>query len=973
MPIKPITPNDFIIVQKARENNLKNIDINIPKNQLVVITGLSGSGKSSLAFDTIYAEGQRRYLESLSSYARMFLGGIEKPDVDSIEGLSPAVSIDQKSTSHNPRSTVGTVTEIYDYLRILWARIGQPYCPRGHGLIQTQTPKQIVDRLLACDDNARLQLLAPVAINEKGTFKNTFERLRKRGFLRVLVDARVHSLDEDIQLAKNLRHDVYVIVDRIVVHHDTQTRQRLTDAVETALEIGNNILGATINEQPIAMFSRQHACVQCDFVIPELEPRLFSFNSPVGACDYCRGLGFTYEPDAEQLLPDPTKSINEGGIDFFKHTVNTTSLAWQRFYALLKHFHIPQDVPLGQLSAKQRAIILHGANEPIPIKLVSVNNHTYEKFEPGEGVADLVKRLHSETSSEMAREHYSKYMAEKTCHVCGGKKLSARALCVLVGNLNIIAFTQLQISAAIDYLMNLNLNATQAQIAHLALREIVNRLTFLQNVGLDYLTLARSANTLSGGEAQRIRLATQIGAKLTGVLYVLDEPSIGLHQRDNERLLKTLQTMRDLGNTLLVVEHDEETMRAADHLIDMGPGAGRDGGYVVAEGSPESVAHTPASLTGQYLSGKQQIDTPPTRRGGNGHKLVLKGASGNNLKKVDVIFPLNKLIAITGVSGSGKSTLINQTLIPALQKQVFLQPTKPAAYQTLDGSHHIDKLVVVSQDPIGRTPRSNPATYVGVFDAIRDLFASAPEAKARGYLKSRFSFNVAGGRCERCCGDGVIRIEMHFLPDVYVPCEECRGRKYNDATLDIKYRGKSIYDVLQMTVAEATTFFVNIPNIYRQLQLMSDVGLGYLALGTNASQLSGGEAQRIKLAKYLQRRATGKTLYTLDEPTTGLHTHDIKQLLAVLNRIVDNGDTVIVIEHNLDLIQAADYVIDLGPQGGDGGGKVIAAGTPEQIAQNESSATGVYLKRYWAQRHARATGTTTKQDAPTKPRRTKAK
>lgn len=937
---------DFISVRGARENNLKNIDIDIPKNQLVVITGLSGSGKSSLAFDTIYAEGQRRYLESLSSYARQFLGGNEKPDVDSIEGLSPAISIDQKSTSHNPRSTVGTVTEIYDYLRVLWARIGLPYCPNGHGLIKTQTIKQIVEQIFINPEGTKLQILIPLVSGQKGTFKNEFERLRKQGFLRVYVDKVIYSLDDKIELDKNERHNISVIVDRIVLNHDSQTRTRLTDAIEVSVQTSKGNVSVLIDDQ-LTNYSQHHACEKCGFSMPELEPRLFSFNSPAGACEYCKGLGFTYEPDPERMIVDPSLSIAEGGIDFYKNIINTTSMDWQLFEALLKHYKIPLDLPLSQFTKKQRDIIFNGSDEPIEIHLRSSSGRGYDRLDMVEGVAALVKRRHLETSSEMAREYYSKYMSEKECKLCKGKKLSPKALCVKINNLDIISFTSLSINEEVDFLLNLKLTKEQTQISKLALKEIIDRLNFLQNVGLEYLTLSRSASTLSGGESQRIRLATQIGSHLTGVLYVLDEPSIGLHQKDNDRLIKTLKSMRDLGNTLIVVEHDEDTMWAADHLIDIGPGAGIHGGKLVAQGTPEEVAKNKNSLTGKYLSGKEFIELPKNTRGGNGKKLVLKQAEGNNLKKIDVVFPLNKFIVVTGVSGSGKSTLINQTLVLGIEKLILNKFVKPAKFKQIDGLINIDKLVVVSQDPIGRTPRSNPATYVGVFDDIRDIFTLVPEAKSRGYERGRFSFNVNGGRCERCSGDGLIKIEMHFLPDVYVKCEECHGKKYNDATLEIKYKGKSIYDVLQMSTAEALEFFKNVPNINRKLQLMCDVGLDYLQLGTNATVLSGGEAQRIKLAKFLQKKATGKTIYVLDEPTTGLHTHDIKKLINVLNRIVDNGDTVIVIEHNLDLIKVADYIIDLGPDGGDNGGKVIATGTPQQLLSKiDISYTAKYLAEH---------------------------
>lgn len=950
---KNIIKNDLIVVKGARENNLKNIDIEIPKNKLVVITGLSGSGKSSLAFNTIYAEGQRRYLESLSSYARMFLGGNEKPDVDSIEGLSPSISIDQKSTSHNPRSTVGTVTEIYDYLRVLWARLGKPYCPNNHGIIKTQTVKQILDKIYSYPEETKLQILAPMFFQQKGSFKNEFEKLKHKGFLRVFVDGTIYSLDESIELDKNIKHNISVIVDRIILNYDNQTRTRVTDSLEVALGLTQGRVNVLVNDK-LETFNQNHSCDKCDFSIPELEPRLFSFNSPIGACDYCKGLGFTYEPDSERIMPDKNLSINDGGIDFFKNTVNTSSLDWQKFNQLLKFYKIPLNKPIQSLSEKDIDHILHGSDEPILIRTISTSGNINEKLEYVEGIADLIKRRHLETSSEMSREYYSKYMSEKKCKKCIGKKLSDKALCVKINNLDIIEFTNLSIAVEIDFLLNLKFSDEEMKIAKLALKDIIDRLSFLQNVGLEYLSLSRSASTLSGGESQRIRLATQIGSKLTGVLYVLDEPSIGLHQKDNDRLIDTLKSMRDLGNTLIVVEHDEDTMLASDHLIDIGPGAGVHGGKVIAQGTPEEVSKNKNSITGAYLSGREFIPIPNKRRIGSKNKLVLKGAKGNNLKNIDVIFPLKKFIAITGVSGSGKSTLINQTLVKAIEKVAFKKFVNPGEFKEIQGTQNIDKLIVVSQDPIGRTPRSNPATYISVFDDIRELFSMLPEARSRGYTCGRFSFNVKGGRCERCMGDGLIKIEMHFLPDVYIKCEECLGKKYNEATLEIKYKGKSIYDVLKMTVFEALEFFTNQPNIHRKLQLMCDVGLDYLELGANAISLSGGEAQRIKLAKFLQRKSNGKTLYILDEPTTGLHSHDIKKLISVLNRIVDNGDTVIVIEHNLDLIQVADHIIDLGPDGGDHGGKVIVQGTPEEVIMSKTNSyTAKYLKKHMERLHNR--------------------
>ncbi len=937
--------HDAIVIKGARENNLKNIDIEIPKNKFVVITGLSGSGKSSLAFDTIYAEGQRRYLESLSSYARQFLGGNEKPEVDSIEGLSPAIAIDQKSTSHNPRSTVGTVTEIYDYLRVLFARIGKPYCIKGHGEIKTQTIKQILDSILELEDGAKVQILAPIASNAKGTFKNDFINLKKEGFLRVRVDGATLSLDDEINLEKNKKHKIEIVIDRIVLHRDQQTRSRLYDAIEVTLKQSKGSV-IILHEDEELLFNENYSCNECGFAIPELEPRLFSFNSPIGACSQCKGLGFTFEPDEDRMTPNKSLSINQGGIDYFKNTVNTTSIDWQRFNNIIKHYGIDPKAPIKNLTKEDMRHLLYGSEEPIHITIVSSSGSKMEKYEYVEGILALVKRRHFETSSAMAREHYSKYMAEKTCVLCHGKKLSQEALCVLVGTKNIIEITEMVVTDTIDYFLKVKLTDNQTFIAKQVLKEIIDRLTFLKNVGLDYLSLSRTASTLSGGEAQRIRLATQIGSHLTGVLYVLDEPSIGLHQKDNAKLIETLKAMRDLGNTLIIVEHDEETMMQADCLIDIGPRAGIEGGHVVAMGTPQEVMANKDSITGQYLSGTKWIPVPKTRRGGNGRKLILKGASGNNLKKVNITIPLNKFIVVTGVSGSGKSTLILETLVKGIERNNFDPFVKPLPFRDLIGCNHIDKIVKVSQNPIGRTPRSNPATYVGVFDDIRTVFATVPEAKERGYQKSRFSFNIPGGRCDRCRGDGTIRIGMHFLPDVYIKCEECNGHKYNEETLTIKFKGKSIYDILEMPIDEAVDFFRNIPAIHHKLQLMVDVGLGYLKLGASSTTLSGGEAQRIKLAKFLQRRATGKTLFVLDEPTTGLHTDDIARLIDVLNRIVNKGDTVLVIEHNLDLIKVADYVIDLGPEGGNNGGEVIATGTPEQLLSHDHiSYTAQYLKK----------------------------
>lgn len=934
-----------IIIKGARENNLKNININIPKNKLVVITGLSGSGKSSLAFDTIYAEGQRRYLDSLSSYARQFLGGNEKPDVDSIEGLSPSIAIDQKSTSHNPRSTVGTVTEIYDYLRVLFARIGVPYCINGHGVIKTQTIKQIVDFVVNLEDGTKIILMSPIVNNEKGTHSDLFNKLRKEGFIRVRVDGEILSLDEEIQLDKNVRHKIDIVIDRIILHKDQQTRSRLNDSIETCLKASNGFVIIDHNGQE-TMFNENYTCDQCGFSVPSLEPRLFSFNSPLGACETCKGIGVVFEPDEKKMLPDHNLSIAEGGIDFFKNTVNTSNLDWQRFHNLLKHYRIDILKPISDLTEKEINYILYGSDEPISISMTSSNGRKYEQVEYVEGILELVKRRHLETSSDMARDFYAKYMTPKACKSCKGQRLNKQSLCVKLNNTSIIDFTEYDIQTAIDFLLNLELTEEQKIISKLVMKEIINRLTFLVDVGLDYLTLSRNAITLSGGESQRIRLATQIGSHLTGVLYVLDEPSIGLHQKDNDKLIQTLTKIKDLGNSLIVVEHDEDTMNSADWLIDIGPGSGNYGGQLMAEGTVEQVKNNPNSLTGQYLSGIKRIEIPKTRRSGNGKKIILKGATGHNLKNIDLEVPLGKMVGITGVSGSGKSTLILETLVKGLIKTNFNNFQDHEPFKNIIGANHIDKIVEVSQDPIGRTPRSNPATYVGVFDDIRDVFASVPDAKEKGYLKGRFSFNVKGGRCEKCQGDGLIKIDMQFLPSVYIKCEECGGKRYNEETLNIKFKGKSIYDVLQMSIEEATEFFKNIPIIHHKLTLLNEVGLGYLQLGAPSNVLSGGEAQRIKLAKFLQKKATGKTLFVLDEPTTGLHVHDIAKLITVLNKIVDKGDTVLIIEHNLDLIKVCDHIIDLGPEGGKRGGQILVTGTPEQIvSSNKFSYTAQYLAK----------------------------
>ena len=937
--------NKFIIIKGARENNLKNVDIDIPKNKLVVITGLSGSGKSSLAFDTIYAEGQRRYLESLSSYARQFLGGNEKPDVDSIDGLSPAIAIDQKTTSHNPRSTVGTVTEIYDYLRVLFSRIATPMCPKGHGPIQTQTIKQITDAILCFEQKAKLIILSPIINQKKGSFIKEIEEFKKQGFQRIRIDDQIFDLDEDIEINKNEKHNIEIVIDRIILNKDAQTRSRLNAAIEVALKLSKGIVIANIDGKD-HLFNENYACNICGFSLSELEPRLFSFNSPLGACEYCKGLGYTFEPSLARIIPDDNLSIIDGGIDYFKNTKDTTNLEWQKFKVLLDYYGIDTKVPIKQLTSEQLDIILNGSHEMIEYSLTSANNNTFTKREYIEGIAASIKRKHYETSSELAREFYSKYMAETECKKCHGKKLNPQALCVKLNDKDIIEYTQMDIDQLIDSLLSLELTDQQKQISNLLMKEIINRLSFLKNVGLEYLTLSRKASTLSGGESQRIRLATQIGSYLTGILYVLDEPSIGLHQKDNDKLIKTLKSIRDLGNTVIVVEHDEDTMLQADYIIDMGPGAGIYGGEVTAKGTVQEILKDPNSLTGLYLSKQKQILVPKNRRGGNGKKIIIKGCKGNNLKNIDVTIPLNKLVVVTGVSGSGKSTLVMETLVKAIQKTNFDPFVEPLPYRDIIGSNHIDKLVIVSQEPIGRTPRSNPATYTGVFDDIRDLFSQIPLSRERGYEKGRFSFNVKGGRCENCQGDGVNRIEMHFLPDVYIKCNECNGQKYNEETLQIKYKSKSIYDVLEMSIDEAHDFFINVPSIHAKLKLLKEVGLGYLKLGTSALALSGGEAQRIKLAKYLQKKPTGKTLYVLDEPTTGLHIDDVSRLIKVLNRIVDNGDSVLVIEHNMDLIKMADHIIDIGPDGGHHGGKVVATGTPEQVACSLDSHTAKYLKKF---------------------------
>jgi excinuclease ABC subunit A len=932
---------DKIIVKGARENNLKNINIELPKNKLIVMTGVSGSGKSSLAFDTIYAEGERRYIESLSAYARQFLGGNEKPNVDSIDGLSPAISIDQKTTSKNPRSTVGTVTEIYDYLRLLYARIGIPYCPNHHEPIKSQSIEEMTNRVISLEDGTKIRVLSPIAHGEKGTYKDTFEKLKKDGYVRVRVDNVDYELDQDIVLEKNKKHNIDVVVDRLIIKDDI--RSRLYSSIETATKLANGRVVIDIIGGDEMVMSEQYACPYCDFSLPELEPRLFSFNAPYGACPDCKGLGVKLKIDVDLLIPDKNLSLVDGGIKPINMD-DVDNIQYTQIMTVCDYYHIDPTKPIKDLTDDELNIILYGTPDMITFNYRSQNGNTRNTKSYFEGVVTNLERRYIETKSSWIREWIEGYMMELECPTCHGSRLTSSVLSVLVGDKNIYQMTQLSIGDMYEYLTKLKLTKEQNEIANLILKEINSRLKFLINVGLDYLTLDRSAGTLSGGEAQRIRLATQIGSQLTGVLYVLDEPSIGLHQRDNQRLINSMKEMRDLGNTLIVVEHDTETMLAADYLVDIGPGAGEHGGEVVAAGTPEEVMANPNSLTGKYLKGELKIEVPKKRRKGNGKYLEIKGAKENNLKNINVKFPLGKFICVTGVSGSGKSSLIDEILYKAVTSSLYGTKVKPGLYKEIKGIENLDKVVDISQAPIGRTPRSNPATYTGVFDDIRTVFAETKEAKIRGYDKGRFSFNVKGGRCEACWGDGVKKIEMHFLPDVYVPCEVCHGTRFNQETLDIKFKGKSIYDVLEMRVEEAYHFFENVPRVKTKLQMLMDVGLGYIKLGQSAPTLSGGEASRVKLAKELQKKPTGKSLFILDEPTTGLHTDDIKKLLVILNRIVDNGDTVIVIEHNLDLIKVADYIIDLGPEGGDRGGQIVATGTPEEIVKVKESYTGQFLK-----------------------------
>lgn len=938
--------NDKIIIKGAKEHNLKNINLEIPRDKLVVITGLSGSGKSSLAFDTLYAEGQRRYVESLSSYARQFLGLMEKPDVESIEGLSPAISIDQKTTSKNPRSTVGTVTEIYDYIRLLYARVGTPYCPNCGKKIEKQSIDQIVDNVMKIKEGTRIQILAPVVRGRKGEYTKLFEDLQKDGFARVRVDGEIYDLSDEIKLDKNKKHEIEVVVDRLVIKEDIVGR--LTESIETALKQADNLVLIDIVGEKQVLYSCNYACPDCGFSFPELTPRMFSFNNPYGACPKCSGIGYLMKMDEDLIIPDKTKTLYDGVKAFGASTMKKgDTMAKMYFESVGKHYGIDiknkkiKDLPKDFINK-----ILYGTgNDEIDFEYTS--SLGTRKFKaPFEGVIPTLERRHNETKSQGMRDFYEMYMSELPCDECNGARLKKEILSIKVGGININEMTDLSVKSLQEFLRKLELTDSQKMIAEMILKEIDARLQFLIDVGLEYLTLSRSAGTLSGGEAQRIRLATQIGSGLTGVLYILDEPSIGLHQRDNDKLIATLKKLRDLGNSLLVVEHDEDTMYAADQIIDIGPGAGVHGGQVMAQGTAEEIKNVPTSITGAYLSGRKKIEVPKKRRPGNKKNIEIVNATENNLKNISVKFPLGKFICITGVSGSGKSTLINEVLYKNIAQQLNGATEKPGKCKTIKGLENIDKIINIDQSPIGRTPRSNPATYTGAFDLIRDIFASTNEAKMRGYEKGRFSFNVPGGRCESCSGDGVHRIEMHFLPDVFVPCEVCKGKRYNRETLEVKYKGKSIADVLDMTVEESLEYFANIPRIKNKIQTLYDVGLGYIKLGQPSTTLSGGEAQRVKLATELSKKATGKTLYILDEPTTGLHVADVHRLVDILQRLVDTGNTIIVIEHNLDLIKTADYIIDLGPEGGDAGGEIIAVGTPEQICKNDRSYTGKFLKKY---------------------------
>jgi len=932
----------YIDIKGARENNLKNINLKIPKDKLIVMTGLSGSGKTSLAFDTIYAEGQRRYVESMSVYARQFLGNLNKPDVDSIDGLSPAISIDQKTTSKNPRSTVGTVTEIYDYLRLLYARIGKAYCPE-HGVeISSQTITQMTNKVFEAEADSRIIIYSPIVFGQKGTHERTLDIIRKEGFSRVRINGEIYDIDEEITLDKNKKHNIEIIIDRLKLREDI--RSRLYSSIETALKFGDGKVIISINDEE-QIFSEHLACPYCDFSIAKLEPRLFSFNSPFGACPECKGIGVLQKIDEDLLVTEPEKSIRQGAIRYLKNIVDTENIEWQVFEILCKHYNIDLDKPYNELTVEEKEIIMVGSKEPIKYEITSRGLNTFKRFDYIEGIATLIERRYLQTTSQMSREYYNSYLSDHPCPTCQGRRLSREALAVKVGDKNIHEFTELTIFDARSYLDTIELSDYDKQVADLVLKELKSRFDFLINVGLEYLTLSRSAGTLSGGESQRIRLATQIGSHLTGVLYVLDEPSIGLHQRDNRRLIDTLKSMRDLGNTLIVVEHDEEIMRESDFLVDIGPEAGIHGGEVVAAGTPEEVMANENSLTGQYLSGKKFVPIPKGRRKGNGRTIKVLNARENNLKGIDVEIPQGVLTICTGVSGSGKSTLVNEIILKEFRKKIYRSREHPGKNDGVLGIEDFERVIDINQSPIGRTPRSNPATYTGAFDHIRDLFANTVEAKKRGYSKGRFSFNVKGGRCEKCQGDGVQRISMNFLPDVYIPCEECEGKRYNHETLEVKYRDKTIADVLEMTVSEAVSFFEIFPQIHSRLSTLEKVGLGYLKLGQSSTTLSGGEAQRVKLASELHKRISDRTLYILDEPTTGLHSEDVRKLLLVINYIVDQGATVIIIEHNLDIIKNADYIIDLGPEGGDRGGELVFAGTPEELVKCEKSYTGQFLKK----------------------------
>ena len=931
---------EFIHVKGAREHNLKNIDIKIPRDKLVVLTGLSGSGKSSLAFDTIYAEGQRRYVESLSSYARQFLGQMDKPDVDYIDGLSPAISIDQKTTSQNPRSTVGTVTEIYDYLRLLWANIGTPHCPKCGKEIHQQTIDQIIDRLMALEEKTRVQILAPVIRGKKGEHVKVFEDARKQGYVRVRVDGEVRDLAEEIKLKKTQKHNIEIVVDRVVIRPDA--RGRITDSVETATALsGGLVIADVIGGEPLS-FSQNYACEDCGISIEELTPRMFSFNNPYGACPVCTGLGMQKRVDPERIIPNPKLSIKQGAIRASGWgNADPGTIAAMYYNALGKKHGFTLDTPIEELSDAAMHELLYGTEEPLELSVSRVSGGVMRQ--PFEGIVTNLERRYKETSSDYARSEIEECMSEIPCPACHGRRLRPEVLAVTIGGLNIAEFSEKSVVKAMEFLQTLRLTEMQHKIGDRVIKEIKDRLGFLQSVGLEYLTLSRASGTLSGGESQRIRLATQIGSSLMGVLYILDEPSIGLHQRDNDKLLATLGRLRDLGNTLIVVEHDEDTMFAADHIVDIGPGAGRNGGEVVFEGTVDELLKSEKSITGQYLSGRKCIPVPDVRRKGNGKKLVVKGCAVNNLKHTDFTIPLGTFTCVTGVSGSGKSSFVNEILYKKLAAELNGAKTRAGAHDKITGLSYLDKVINIDQSPIGRTPRSNPATYTGVFNDIRDLFAKTADAKARGYGPSRFSFNVKGGRCEACAGDGLLKIEMHFLPDVYVPCDVCKGKRYNKETLEVRYKGKNIYEVLDMTVDEACEFFANVPKIARRLETMREVGLGYVKLGQSSTTLSGGEAQRAKLATELSKRPTGKTIYILDEPTTGLHVADVHRLVDVLQKLVDAGNTVVVIEHNLDVIKTADYILDLGPEGGDGGGRLVIAGTPEEVAACGNSYTGQYL------------------------------